>query len=64
MLNTKGRLPIITAGDFNAWTLELGNRTTDLYGCVLLEMFVEPRVAHEFLDLIHIQGKGPIVDLT
>ena len=65
--DARSRNPKIIAGDFNAWAVDWGSRTTNTRGRILLEAFAE-------LDLVLANtgnvstfrgtGSGSIVDLT
>ena len=67
VLDARDRSPKIIAGDFNAWALEWGSRSTNTRGQILLESFAELDIVLANVGCVPTfrgRGSGSIVDLT
>lgn len=65
--NTRGKHPIIIAGDFNAWSTEWGSRCTNSRGNILLDTFARVDVSlanYGTNATFRKQGRESIIDLT
>ncbi|KAH8292899.1 hypothetical protein KR044_005596, partial [Drosophila immigrans] len=67
IIDVRGRHPVVIAGDFNAWALEWGSRSTNARGNALLDAFASLEIlllnsGRE--NTFSKAGYGSIVDLT